>query len=268
MQLILKFAGLLLLAWLLFPAPVVGQTREERAGDGVQAPGAESTSDAQSPDLAVVPTMIISRTNLFRQAEGRAPLTINLDLMATAQDFADFMARTDRYGHTADGNHPAQRATEHGYAYCIVAENIAYQYNSAGFTTEGLVRGFVRGWQRSPGHRENMLDPNLTETGVAVAQSEKSGYIYAVQMFGRPQAAQFEFQITNMAEAVIRYQLDDEEFRLPPRYTRTHQRCIPTQLTWQWPNQQAASTLQPGDKDHYTVVQDDAGKFQVNETGG
>lgn len=267
MRLMLKFTGLLLLAWLLVPALAAGQTREERAGDGVQAPGAESTSNAQPPDLAVVPTMIISRTNVFRQAEDRAPLAINLDLTATAQDFANFMARTDRYGHTADGNHPAERATEHGYAYCIVAENIAYQYNSAGFTTEGLVQGFVRGWQRSPGHRENMLDPNVTETGVAVAQSEQSGYIYAVQMFGRPQSAQFEFQITNMAETVIRYQLGDEEFRLPPRYTRTHQRCTPTQLTWQWPNQQVASTLQSGDEDHYTVVQAASGEFQVRKSG-
>ncbi len=34
--------------------------------------------------------------------------------------------------------------------------------------------------------RKNMLAPEVTETGVAVARSGKTGRYYAVQMFGRP----------------------------------------------------------------------------------
>ena len=86
----------------------------------------------------------------------------------TAQAFADYMARTDRYGHTADGNQPSDRAKARGYDYCIVLENIAYAFNSEGFTGEKLAGQFVTGWQNSPGHRRNMLDPDVTETGVAV----------------------------------------------------------------------------------------------------
>jgi len=42
-------------------------------------------------------------------------------------------------------------------------------------------------WKRSPGHRRNMLTPNITEIGVGAAQG-KSGRWYFVQVFGRPHA--------------------------------------------------------------------------------
>jgi uncharacterized protein YkwD len=115
-------------------------------------------------------------------------VTANPVLARTVRDFVDFMARTDRYGHEADGKQPADRARGHGYDYCLVSENIAYQYNSAGFRTAALARDFVEGWKHSPQHRKNMLEPAATQTAVAVARSEKSGRYYAVQMFGRPKS--------------------------------------------------------------------------------
>src|SRR5207253_2501467 len=127
----------------------------------------------------------------------------NRALADTARDFAEFMARTDRYGHEADGQQPSQRATAHGYGYCMVAENIAFQYSSAGFRSGELARRFVEGWKQSPGHRHNMLEPDATETGVAVAQSPKSGRYYAVQMFGRPQALRVAFRIANRSTTTL-----------------------------------------------------------------
>ena len=40
-----------------------------------------------------------------------------------------------------------------------------------------------------------MLDPAVTETGVGVARSERTGDYYGVQMFGRPTTEMMEFQI-------------------------------------------------------------------------
>ena len=80
----------------------------------------------------------------------------------------------------------AERARRHGYAWCFIAENIAYQYDSRGFATESLAHGIVEGWKKSAGHRRNLLAREATHTGVAVARSEKTGYYYAVQLFGRP----------------------------------------------------------------------------------
>jgi uncharacterized protein YkwD len=143
---------------------------------------------AQRVDLSGAERLIVDATNAFRREEGLGPVKSDAALGHAARDFAEFMARTDRYGHTADGRNPGDRATGNGYGYCLVAENIAYQYNSAGFRTAELARGFVEGWKHSPGHRKNMLDPAATDTAVAVARSASSGRYYAVQMFGRPKS--------------------------------------------------------------------------------
>jgi len=143
---------------------------------------------AQRVDLSGAEKLIVDATNAFRREEGLGAVKSDSALAHAARDFAEFMAHTGRYGHTADGRNPGDRATGNGYGYCLVAENIAYQYNSAGFRTAELARGFVDGWKRSPGHRKNMLDPAATDTAVAVARSATSGYYYAVQMFGRPKS--------------------------------------------------------------------------------
>lgn len=140
-----KVRYFLLLAGCLILAVACTQQREAYGADFIQMTDSQLRPMASTPDLAMATTLIISRTNAFRQEEGHQPVTTNPLLMATAQDFADYMARTDRYGHTADGNQPAERAKQHGYDYCIVAENIAYQYNAGGFTTAELGGGFFTG---------------------------------------------------------------------------------------------------------------------------
>ena len=92
------------------------------------------------------------------------------------------MAATDMYGHEADGRQPWDRVRTQGYDYCEVAENIAYAWRTNGFSPEQLVNEFVQGWEHSPEHRKNMLNPDLTEIGVAVARSPDTGLYYAVQI--------------------------------------------------------------------------------------
>jgi uncharacterized protein YkwD len=123
--------------------------------------------------------------------------TSDPELNKAAEYFAQYMATHDKYGHTADDNRPADRAKKFGYRYCIVLENIAYQFSSIGYTTQELGEKFFAGWKTSPGHRKNMLDPAVAQTGVAVAQSQDSGYYYAVQMFGRPKSKSIEFSLFN-----------------------------------------------------------------------
>jgi hypothetical protein len=173
------------------------------------------------------------------------------------------MARTDKYGHTADGNPPTARAKQHGYDYCMVSENLAYQFSTAGFTTEELAQVFFQGWKHSPDHRQNMLDPAVTEVGVAVAQSEQTGNYYAVQMFGRPQSQTVEFQITNQADAVIQYEVGGQMLSLPPQFTRTHQQCLTAALIMHWSDGQEPTTVQPKNQDHYVIVQMDTGQFRL-----
>ncbi len=184
--------------------------------------------DNPTPDLAAVSQSIVERTNAFRKERGLGPAAVDDKLTAAAEAFAAYMAREDRYGHTADGDRPAGRAKAHGYTYCIVLENIAYAFDPAGFTAEKLADQFVTGWKESPGHRKNMLDPDVTETGVAVGRSKKTGYYYAVQMFGRPKSAAIEFEVENRADEAFDYVLGGRNYSLPPKYTRTHTVCRPS----------------------------------------
>src|SRR5207249_3478732 len=97
-------------------------------------PAAAATAAEGSPDLARVTKQVLAATNQFRTREGRGELKANAALTRAAQYFADFMARTDKYSHTADGKEPWQRGAMYGYDYCAFLENIAWASNSAGFT--------------------------------------------------------------------------------------------------------------------------------------
>ncbi len=255
----------LVLGGCLLPAAATGQAVERDAAESKAISATKPTEGATSPELATTVQGIISRTNSFRQAEGLREVEPSPQLMEAAQEFAQFMASTGQYGHTADGRRPADRAKQHGYDYCIISENIAYQHRTSGFSGEELAREFFEGWKESPDHRKNMLDSVVTETGVAVAQSEKTGYYYAVQMFGRPKTEVIEFQITNHTDSLITYAIEGQTFPLPSRSTRTHQQCRPGEITFQWPGKQERSTVQPQHGDQYTIVQGDAGPFRLQK---
>ena len=215
-----------------------------------------------SPDPEEVAELAVRLTNEFRAQEGRQRVASNARLLDAARYFADYMAKTGRFGHEADGATPAARAKQHGYDYCVVSENIAYEYSSAGFATRELAQGFVEGWKRSPGHRRNMLDPDVTETAVAVAQGTP-GHYYAAQLFGRPLAQAVRFSVANRSPATIHYRVDDKGFSLAPRQTRTHQSCRPGEIEFDWPGRQQEAKVRPRNGERYAVVRSDAGRFAL-----
>jgi uncharacterized protein YkwD len=254
---------LVVAAWLLAPAASYPQSVRHDDVEVIDSPPSISR-DEKKPDLEAVARDIVDKTNAFREHEGRPRVAVNARLSETARDFADYMARTGRYGHTADGNQPADRAARHRYDYCVIAENIAYAFNSDGFTTEELGKNFVEGWENSPGHRRNMLDPDVTDTGVAVARSEKTGYYFAVQMFGRPKSLALRFKLVNESTAPVTYRIADQTFSLPPRYIRTHERCRPAEVTFELPSggKTLTQTIKAEDEGQYVIV-DQGGSLRV-----
>lgn len=197
-------------------------------------PQLSKTFSKKMAEISAVEASIVKQTNGFRKAEGLEPLKQNKTLDKTAQHFADFMARTRKYGHAADGRLPSERAQAQGYEYCIVSENIAYQFRSDGFSTEELTRTLVTGWKKPPEHRKNMVAPGVVDIGVGVAQDPASGTYFAVQMFGRPKSMGIRFQLVNSSGRAVHYILSDRDGRhqysLPPRAIQTHERCLHTTL--------------------------------------
>jgi uncharacterized protein YkwD len=252
-----------LLSILAMPS-AFAQMVEEQESESVtsNAPPAEAVKVERSPAAA---ELIVQQTNEFRQSENLEAVQVNAKLAETAQYFAQYMAKTDAYGHTADGNRPAGRATRFGYEYCLVSENIAYQYSSLGFETEELASRFVTGWKESPEHRKNMLEPAAIETGVAVAQSPSTGYWYAVQMFGRPKSQAIEFTITNRSTVDVSYTIDERTFLLPPRYSRTHTRCRKSEVDVEAQREAALdTTVTPASGERF-VIEGQGGELRIQK---
>ena len=196
---------------------------------------------------------IVVATNEFRRQEKLPPTGPAPQLASAAHYFADFMARTGKYGHSADGSEPAARVKRFGYPYCIIAENIASIFHSDGTATGELAESLFKGWQNSPGHRENMLNPNVTETAVAIAYAAKTDRYYAVQLFGRPISQSIEFTVANRAGVPVEYALDGQTIQLPARATSTHQVCKRVALEFR------GKTLQPANGQQFFVVNDQNG---------
>ena len=172
-----------------------------------------------------VARQILQRTNQLRAQSGWKALASEPRLTAAAARFARFMADTDRYGHEVDGRQPPERAQAQGYAHCLTAENIAFASSTRGFQADELAQRLFDGWVQSPPHRRNLLDGDMTDVGIAVAQSARSGRHYAVQLFGRPRALAVRITLANRSRDTVHYDLGGESYELKPNVVRTHDQC-------------------------------------------
>lgn len=195
-----------------------------------QTPVTARPAEPSALDTKTAAGAIIQMTNAFRESRGLASLRVNPQLDATANYFAEFMAGNEKYGHEADGSNPSDRAKKHGYAYCLLSENIAYVHRKSSSSAQELAQRFVDGWKNSEVHRENILDSDIKETGVAIHHNASNGNYYAVQLFGRPKSDTIRIQVVNQSQKTIHYVLRAKPFDLEPRSTRTHELCRPTEL--------------------------------------
>jgi hypothetical protein len=189
---------------------------------------------ATLPDLPSAEIAIIELTNAFRKENRLGDVRPNAALAAAARAFAHYLAKTGKFAHEADGREPHERALEHGYRFCMVAENLALNIDSRGFETKALAAEVVQGWKKSPGHRRNLLQRTATEIGVAVVRAtHKHPKYISVQLFGRPETLKVEFSIENRAGAAIGYALGEETHTLSPRAAATHTSCDAEALTFE-----------------------------------
>jgi uncharacterized protein YkwD len=215
-----------------------------------------ATSAFAAPDLAEVEALIARGTNQFRSEQGRPRVAPDAALARAARGFADYMARTDNYGHRADGKEPAERARARGYDYCMIAENIAYHFSSEPIGAAEVTRLLVEGWKESPGHRKNLLEPSLTDTGIAVSQSSRTGRIYAVQMFGRPRSRMVAFRVSNMSRRPIEYRVAGKPWSLQPSAAREHTTCVPEEVSFVGAANEKGRTVRPSGGENFVASGD------------
>ncbi|HWR53275.1 MAG TPA: CAP domain-containing protein [Bryobacteraceae bacterium] len=142
-----------------------------QAGEATQTPR----------EAAAIARRTFDGVNARRVQAGLDPLKWNDDLAAAAREHAVNMAGRDFFAH----NDPvlgslAERLNRRGIPWRMCAENI--------FMAEGYkdpVPKAVEDWMNSPGHRQNILEPRLTDSGVGTAVTA-SGRRYFVQVFTIP----------------------------------------------------------------------------------
>jgi uncharacterized protein YkwD len=82
--------------------------------------------------------------------------------MSASAAYARAMGERDRINHKIGGSLP-KRVDAAGYQWGAVAENLAAGYSS---TEEAMA-----GWKASAGHRKNLLNPLVTEIGIAAVST-------------------------------------------------------------------------------------------------
>jgi uncharacterized protein YkwD len=104
---------------------------------------------------------LLEDANRERVAQGLAPLRWNANLAAAAHAHALLMVQHNTLSHQFSGEAPLQdRVRSAGARFTEVAENVA----------EGPSAEMIHAsWMHSPPHRANLLDPELTDIGIAVA---------------------------------------------------------------------------------------------------
>lgn len=119
---------------------------------------------------------VVNIVNHERSKAGLSPLRIHSQLNAAAQAHSDDMARNNFMSHTgSDGSSMGDRIKRHGYNYRTAGENVAAGQRSP--------QDVMRSWMNSSGHRQNILNPNFRDIGVAYANGGSFG-IYWTQKFG------------------------------------------------------------------------------------
>jgi len=144
-------------------------------------------------------------TNLERERNGLDLLEWDYEINNIAREHSEDMITRAFFSHTnPDGDEPTDRGEKHGYdcrkdygSYYTygLAENIhqGWTYGSTYYidgiesgkdwlTSDEIAKTAVDGWMNSPGHRENILEPNYDREGIGVGISF-DGKVFVTQNF-------------------------------------------------------------------------------------
>jgi uncharacterized protein YkwD len=133
--------------------------------------------------LAKVEDLIFEMTNQARVAKGLAPLTRDEELGKVARAFSNDMLVRRYFDHDTPEGLSFEKRLANQYRHWVsdMGENI---WSGSGYDpgkTRELAKEIVNDWMKSPGHRENLLDPDFTHLGVGVSARHQT--IRATQEF-------------------------------------------------------------------------------------
>ncbi len=175
--------------WILFPKPKtlhpLAMLSVPEEPPTIYLPGPYEAAYIESPVLGAETINnrdIITYINDERMKRGAPPLHENKTLARAAQMRADVILKYQNFSHQDPYEHIQLDSVLPlvNYPFVYASENIGMGDNSA--------HAFVNGFMNSPSHKANLLNPKLTETGVAVVTGAYNQYWVniAVQLFAIP----------------------------------------------------------------------------------
>lgn len=141
-----------------------------------------------------VELLMLELINQERTSRGLDPLTINNDLNATSEDHSQWMLDNQVFSHTgAAGSSANDRIDASDYALegsWRTAENIGWQSERGDEGIADDVADIHESLMNSPGHRANILNPDLEDIGLGVEIGDFQGFdgVVITQNFGRTDA--------------------------------------------------------------------------------
>jgi uncharacterized protein YkwD len=130
------------------------------------------------PELTAEESELTDLINAERISHGLGPVRLSNVLTQVARAHSQDMIDRDFFDHAnPDGWGPGDRLDNAGYNWMNYGENIGGGYSSPELMSNG--------WMNSSGHRANMLDPELTEIGVAYVAGGFYGH-YWTALFSTP----------------------------------------------------------------------------------
>ena len=173
---------------ILFLALVVGSTAASAAPRGSLSEPAERASDLER----MTERLIAERIDAARAAAApRAPRfearAILIDIARRrSQDMAE--GRMPEGHYDSKGEKPAINMVRWWLPEAQAMGENVMRLTTSNFAAQEFAEIAVDGWMNSPGHRENILNPYFTWTGIAVAI--RGNKAFATQIFAGPKAPQ------------------------------------------------------------------------------
>ena len=156
-----------------------GTQTPETDAEAPSAPETEApdTESSEQPEITAdeFELKVLELVNAERAKYGLSALVWDSSLAAVAEAHSLDMAQNNFFSHTnLKGQSPFDRMKAYGISYNYAAENIA-----AGQSTPESV---MNSWMNSEGHRNNILNANVTRLGVGYVQGGSYGH-YWTQCF-------------------------------------------------------------------------------------
>lgn len=151
---------------------------------------------------------LIELTNIEREKKGLSPVIENEALSKAAQMKAANMLTEGYWAHFApSGKTPWDFILGSGYKFTFAGENLAKNFSNSDEV--------VSAWMASPTHKDNLLNPNYHDIGMAVVEGELNGQTTTliVQMFGTTQNLVAKPTVSVQGEEV---EISPEEYAAKP----------------------------------------------------